>query len=455
MNGDILSLPLQGHFNSGTLGKACRIAGRLAIIPVVLPNETLRAAKIFPATWPNLLEDVAMTSRSGLMLIFLLGLANGGAAYAQRISDDEFNAYPMALASTALEEPAPMPESPKGFSRYPEPGVASAAIDGPWQTPPGNNAAPSMMACAAGTCDLPCRPCCRGGWVGGAGVYVIKPHWTTNPAYATNIISPAGVSLDSQTDFAYSYAATPLIWFGYVGQNGLGIRTRFWFYDQSETMTLANDGSLTVISAAPLNYLNSSSTDGDQLTFTSGLEVDVVDIEATQTFDLGWLTGQLSAGGRYARIEQTYHHVETPLTALDDIIDSSHTFDGFGPSLGAEVRRNLMDSGLSLYANGRGTLLFGKSSQQALSINNNVLTNYGSYTNWDLVPTLESELGVLWQYNTDRGRMFLDAGVFAIAFFGAGNSANNQILLNSTDDQADKNSTLGFFGFKAAAGVTY
>ena len=53
------------------------------------------------------------------------------------------------------------------------------------------------------------------------------------------------------------------------------------------------------------------------------------------------------------------HDIVHLASSLDDIIDSSHTFDGFGPSLGAEVRRNLMDSGLSLYANGRGTLLFG------------------------------------------------------------------------------------------------
>ena len=45
--------------------------------------------------------------------------------------------------------------------------------------------------------------------------------------------------------------------------------------------------------------------------------------------------------------------------------------------------------------------------------------------------------------------------VVGIAFFGAGNAANNQILLNSTDDQADKNATLGFFGFKFAAGMSY
>ena len=375
-----------------------------------------------------------------------LGLTICSIAADERISDDDdFGSYPAAFEGPAGEGKEPV------LQRYPNPGLVDTVVGGPWQTP---QQAPTMMECVSGVCQQSCEQCCRGGWVGGVGVYVIKPHWTTNPAFATTVAS-GSVNVDSQTDFPYSYYATPLVWFGYVGENGLGARTRFWLFDQSSTTTFTNDGSASVISAAPLNYLNSSTTAGDVLTFTSGLRVDVIDFELTQTFQAGAFTGQLSAGGRYTRIEQTYHHVEAPLTTLDDIVDSSHSFNGFGPSIGAEVRRPILDGGFSLYASGRGSILFGKSSQLATNINNNEVTNFGSYANWDVVPTLETEIGILWQRNTDRGRVFLDAGVVGIAFFGAGNAANNQILLNSTDDQADKNATLGFFGFKLAAGMTY
>ncbi|MCE9528623.1 MAG: hypothetical protein K8R36_21470 [Planctomycetales bacterium] len=363
---------------------------------------------------------------------------------AEVISDDDYGSY-----AVGFEEPAEdAPPAPARRTAH-QPGMIGTMFDGTWQTP---QQAPTMMECVSGTCQDCCCP--RGGWVGGAGVYVIKPHWTTNPAFATTVTNGA-VNIDSQTDFPYSYYATPLVWFGYVGENGLGARTRFWLFNQSSTIHRTNDGNVTYISAAPLNYLNSSSTAGDVLTFNSGLKVNVVDFELTQTFQLGAFTGQLSAGGRYTRIQQSYYHVESPLTTLDDIVDSSQAFNGFGPSLGAEVKRSLMDSGFSLYANGRGSLLFGKSSQQATNINNNAITNVGSFSNWDVVPTMETELGILWERDTDRGRLFLDAGVVGIAFFGAGNAANNQILLNSTDDQADKNATLGFFGFKFAAGMSY
>ena len=158
---------------------------------------------------------------------------------------------------------------------------------------------------------------------------------------------------------------------------------------------------------------------------------------------------------RYARIEQSYAHLEEPLTGLADIVMSSHVFDGMGPSIGAEVRRNVGNGGLSLYANGRGSILFGESTQRATNVNNNVLSNSGIYSNWDVIPALETELGVLWAQDTGRGRLFLDAGVVGVAFLGAGNAANNQLLINSTDDQADKNATLGLFGFKLAAGMDF
>jgi hypothetical protein len=385
-----------------------------------------------------------------------LSLATCSFAIGERISDDDFGSSAAALEEPTAEAP-PEPAKEPARQRYSTPGLAETVVGGPWQTP---EQAPTMMESVSGVCQESCEPCCpRGGWVGGAGVYVIKPHWTTNPAYAaTNILG--GVSVDTQTDFPYSYYATPLVWFGYVGENGLGARTRFWLFDQSSTVpAYHNDFGAFVLPAAPLNDFNSSIAIGDVLTFNSGLNVDVADFELTQTFQAGALTGQLFAGGRYARIEQTYHYVKTPLNAPDDIINSRHTFNGFGPSVGAEVRRSIQGSGISLYANGRGSLLFGKSSQVASSIlglANGGFFRSGSYANWDVIPTVETELGILWQKDTDRGRMFVDAGIVGIAFFGAGNAANNGMIIhNGGYPVADKNATLGFFGFKLAAGMSY
>lgn len=326
------------------------------------------------------------TNRFAVATCIWVSLIAAGLAATETISDDDFGTYAVGFEEPAVEEIPP--ESTRERNR--EPGLVDAFVGNPWQS---SQQSPSMMECVTETCQECCCP--RGGWVGGAGVYVIRPHWTTNPAFAATITN-GGVNVDSQTDFPYSYYASPLIWFGYVGENGLGARTRFWLFDQASNLTRTNDGNVSYISAAPLNYLNSSSTAGDVLTFSSGLELNVVDFELTQTFQAGAFTGQLTAGGRYTRIQQSYHHVEAPLNTLDDIVDSSHSFSGFGPSIAAEVRRSILDSGLSLYANGRGSILFGKSSQQATNINNNVVTNIGAYASWDVLPTLETELGVLW-----------------------------------------------------------
>ena len=361
----------------------------------------------------------------------------------QELSDQDFGRYAAEPGVIGTDEQAPgKQEAIETLPSYAveEEAFVEAPADGLL-----------AMECTAGVCEEACR-CSH--WTGGIGLYILKPHWTTNPAFATANTS-GGATIDSQTDFRYSYYATPLAWFGYVGESGLGVRTRFWLFDQSSSTSFINDGSVTIISAAPLNYLNSSSTAGDLLTFSSGLDLDVVDFEVTQTFDACGFAGQLFAGGRYARIEQTYLNLEEPLTGLADIVMSSHVFDGFGPSIGAEVRRAIGGGGLSLYANGRGSVLFGQSSQQATNVNNNVLTNSGAYSNWDVIPAFETELGILWERNTVRGRLFLDAGVVGMAFLGAGNAANTQLLINSTDDQADKNAALGLFGFKLAAGMDF
>ena len=142
-----------------------------------------------------------------------LGLATCSFAADERISDDDFDSSAASFEEPSAEAP-PVPAKERAPQRYSNPGLVEAVVGGPWQTP---QQAPTMMECVSGVCQESCEQCCpRGGWVGGAGVYVIKPHWTTNPAFATTVAS-GGVSVDSQTDFPYSYYATPLVWFGYVG----------------------------------------------------------------------------------------------------------------------------------------------------------------------------------------------------------------------------------------------
>ena len=83
------------------------------------------------------------------------------------------------------------------------------------------------------TWDRPACPDCAaadsGGWIGGAGVYFVKPYWETNPAFIS------GSSLDlmgnptSQTDasFDWDLEVSLVVFVGYVGEGGTGVRAQY------------------------------------------------------------------------------------------------------------------------------------------------------------------------------------------------------------------------------------
>ena len=70
-----------------------------------------------------------------------------------------------------------------------------------------------------------CNECCNdhggGSLIAGAALYVIKPVWTSNPAFVTTPVDASSPAI--QTDFDYSYTISPAIWIGY-GNNSM--RTR-------------------------------------------------------------------------------------------------------------------------------------------------------------------------------------------------------------------------------------
>ena len=65
------------------------------------------------------------------------------------------------------------------------------------------------------------------GWTVGAGLYYFQPRWGTNPAYATSVLSSDG-GQSAQEDFSSKGGFAPLLWLGYVADNGLGVRGRWW-----------------------------------------------------------------------------------------------------------------------------------------------------------------------------------------------------------------------------------
>gem|GEM_PF-919390 len=295
---------------------------------------------------------------------------------------------------------------------------------------------------------------CLKGLTFGAGVYALYPYWETNPAYS--VVSAGTVTQIRQQDFSYHTDFTPLVWLGYSLDCGLGVRARAWKFDQSTSDFLTNDGLVAINSAAPLGLQISSVTAGDQLGFESDLKISVIDLEATQSFDLGMWSLQFSGGARYAHMSQSYNSVLFPLLGGADTISSGHQFRGAGPTVAVELKRNLGVWGLGLYGSARGALLFGTGKQDAFQVINGNPATVASNSRSDVMPVTELEFGIDCSKQIGHCKIYMQAAVVGMVWYGAGNAANNDLIPILVDPEVSNNGTnLGLFGGKLVFGVDF
>jgi hypothetical protein len=323
-------------------------------------------------------------------------------------------------------------------------------------------------------------PGCLGGHIAaGAGFYFLKPYFPGNPAFTlkfTDLNTAPGLSAtmvsSQQQDFCYGPAFVPLIWLGFVSDGGLGIRARWWHFDESDRITAGNnDGTgATVFTSASAGGLSVSSpgyllsrfgAGTDLMTFESNLKLDVWDLEATQDFQAGRWSVLLAGGVRYAHLSQDYNAFRfnsgpggTSLFSQDSAtLLSGHNFNVTGPTVCLEVRRPLGNTGLSLYGNGRGSMLFGYRWQQAdrLTVRSGTtagvpfnVTSLSEFTACQdaVLPVTEVEIGAEYTRVWGRLQPFLRAGLVGQTWFGAGNAAG-------------AGGNLGFFGLTVTAGVGF
>src|SRR5262249_28111064 len=140
------------------------------------------------------------------------------------------------------------------------------------------------------------------------------------------------------------------------------------------------------------------------VTATAKLQMDVLDLEATDEFRGDRWSVLLSGGIRCAHVSQRYdaialHEVDVPVT----VIESGHSFNGAGPTCAIEGRRHLGDTGLYLYGLGRISVLFGDEHQSAFSASGDTPASVtldataGTAVRDVVMPVTELELGAGYQ----------------------------------------------------------
>jgi hypothetical protein len=335
-----------------------------------------------------------------------------------------------------------------------------------------------------------CEPRCSC-FQAGVGIYYLKPYFDTNPAYAravNNSSTTAATTATTQENFQWDYNVAPLVWLEFCSADCVGLRARFWRFDDSPAAPTVSNPFTTgttatqVISAYPLGVGITSNPTGaaagidDQLAFRSSLQLEVYDLEVTKRFRPGPTTLAFSGGLRYARLSQTYDAslLSTPAVALADTVrsdlTSSHDFRGIGGTFAVDVTYPIGCCGVSLFAGARGSLLYGTGRESAslLTVTTDALgastsqALTASQSQDRLLPVGEIELGAEFAHRLGRGWWFLQTALVNQVWFGAGNASNNETITGTgtvsgtpPTQAADNHINLGLFGLRASLGVRY
>lgn len=150
---------------------------------------------------------------------------------------------------------------------------------------------------------------------------------------------------------------------GYVSDSGLGVRGRYWSFDNSADYAPP---------FAPAVF---------------GIQVRAADAEVTVAQRLRHFDLELSGGVRYGQLEYT----NAPLTLYGP---GTVKFEGVGPTASLDARRTLGNSGFSLFGNVRGSVMIGDIHTASLLLN----IPAGSIED-EIMTVFENQLGVAWNHN--------------------------------------------------------
>jgi hypothetical protein len=330
------------------------------------------------------------------------------------------------------------------------------------------------------------------GFFGDVSVYLLRPAFTTNPAYTTFTITraPRTVQAENTTqDFDWQYQPAWSIRAGWLSDCGLGVRAGFFQFEQSSeilsnVLTAADAAAgrtITVPSAGLPGVANGVAVFGspgvllqlpvplgrDNLEFRNSVFVNFVDLEALGQANFGPWQLRASAGARYLHLQQGYTATLTNAGAMAvsefQTLQSDRNFTGAGPTVCFEAQRQIGASAFGLFGSVRGSYLMGTLHelavfQQAISDPLNVTPAGSQLTQTSAVSSTARGLAVaeleagleyrfnLWSPETGRGGSAL---VLLVRL-----SAVSQTYLDA-GNATSRNGSLSLFGTRFLAGLSY
>jgi len=334
----------------------------------------------------------------------------------------------------------------------------------PMPAPVAVTSAPMILS---SDCCNNCNACCddgcgRGGSIlAEIGFMILTPRWGgENPAVAQNRL--VGLDTVTVTGFDFDSQFVPRLSLGFIGESGVGARINWFGFGLSDTSSFTGLGFPdATITAGPLGVFDVNFGDEDVLVTSAKLHMDVWDFEGVYNFGgNGTWSGLVAAGVRYAHISQNYNAVDIDEDGVDEALASGHNFNGAGPTVALQGRRSIGGGGLYAFGNLRGAVLFGKSKQSALLVEEDLDPVAYAETSYNsVIPVGELEIGAGFRREGRRFNLFAEAGFVGQAWGQVGNSSRSTVRsipdeLLQQDFAAD-DSTLGLLGFSLKLGLGY
>jgi hypothetical protein len=246
-------------------------------------------------------------------------------------------------------------------------------------------------------CPAPALPCATsGGFIAGAEVTLLRP-------YAGDLsqleLTVPQVDLDLLAERASDqFGVAPRVWIGYTAASDVGVRVRYWQLDQhliGESSDTSLDGNLPP---------------GSHLARSGRLNMYTVDSEVTQHFQRNLVTVDVGVGVRAGGLARDRSLTFDIPNQADATLVFNRNFDGFGPTMVAEVRRQLGNSPFTFLVSPRGTMLFGRVRTELdidhdINLVGSTTPAVSIFTRSDAeLYTAELRMGVEWSRELRNGR---------------------------------------------------
>jgi hypothetical protein len=244
--------------------------------------------------------------------------------------------------------------------------------------------------------------------------------------------APLGPTQEFDLPLDGDYEFTQRFWIGIQIADGLGVRARYWDFDQD------NFGSATL----PPTFVAAGLPANISIPVTSFHTFDtyVIDLEAIDTVQLGCHTAMTwSLGFRYVNYEE--------LRGVNSNIDPTHVFiqkefEGYGLTGSLELRRRVCHD-IGIYGSARGSVLVGD-EVNFVDVQIGAVVGVGRENEEENVKwMLELAGGVEWAKDCGFGTLSVRGGVEFQHWDGFG----------AARDSFGRDENIGFFGLTFSVGL--